>query len=75
MYLLDEVAIAYKLDLIRSFNGYRHYYDKHNMMGLTTRSGLKVKVLYKDEPFSFMLEHKKTLIATIFSREAISLDM
>ena len=74
MYLLDEVAIAYKLDLIRSFNGYRHYYDKHNMMGLTTRSE-KVKELYKDEPFSFMLEHKKTLIATIFSREAISLDM
>ena len=44
------------------------------MMGLTTRSE-KVKELYKDEPFSFMLEHKKTLIATIFSREAISLDM
>ena len=64
MYLLDEVAIIYKLDLIRCFNGYRHYYDKHNMMGLTTRSGLKVKVLYKDEPFSFMLEHKKTSLLT-----------
>ena len=50
MYLLDEVAIAYKLDLIRSFNGYRHYYDKHNMMGLTARSGLKVYSI-KMSPF------------------------
>ena len=43
-------SYTYTLDLIRSFNGYRHYYDKHNMMGLTTCSGLKVYSI-KMSPF------------------------